>query len=130
MSEQSNGVNSERLRAIVEAYGADPRRWPAHERLAARALAERDGVDLSAARELDRLLNLTAETAAPSELLRARILRAAPMRESLRAPLAALAACMVVGVLIGVGAGLNAPAAGGDDVLAEAFDSPGDWSEL
>lgn len=73
-------MTPDRFRAIVEAYGSEPRRWPPAERVAAEAFA-RDDADaarlLAEAGRLDDLLFAHA-VAAPSSLLRERILAAAP----------------------------------------------------
>jgi hypothetical protein len=71
-----------RLQAILDAYGAAPRRWPAAERAAAEALLAASGEaralrDRAAA--LDRALE-GPEAPQPSSALRAAILQAAPMR--------------------------------------------------
>lgn len=118
-----------RFDTIVAAYGADPRRWPSHERDAAQALAAREQVDLRDARVIDALLDASPSLAAPSDLLAARILRAAPKQPARLAPVWALAACAVFGVMLGYGAGLRAPlAVDVEPVLAAAFGAPGgDW---
>ncbi len=57
-------MTSERFRAITEAYGAEPGRWPEGERAAALAFAAgHAGADawLEAARGLDALLDLAHE---------------------------------------------------------------------
>jgi len=70
----------DRFAAILDAYGAEPPRWPTAERAAAQSLLavspEAQALHASAAR-LDRLL--TASVApAPSAAVRAAILQAAP----------------------------------------------------
>lgn len=122
-------MNRTRLDQIIASYGADPRRWPEAERAEALALVDREGVDLTDARALDALLDLTPAPAAPGDLLQARILRARPTVR--RAPAAgwALAACMVMGILVGYGAGLQAPADASaedmDAIIAMAFEAGG-----
>jgi hypothetical protein len=73
-------VTLERLRHLLEAYGADPERWPAEEREAALGLLavspEAQAARVEAAR-LDALLGL-ASAAEPSPDLSARILAALP----------------------------------------------------
>ena len=58
-------LTSERFRAIIDAYGAEPRRWPEAERAAAQAFAERHSQAVAAwldeARGLDAMLDLLAE---------------------------------------------------------------------
>jgi hypothetical protein len=76
-----------RLRALLDAYGADPERWPEAERTAAQSLlagSEAARAELAAAAALDATLDALAEPPAPSPALSARILAAAP-----RAPIAA-----------------------------------------
>ena len=115
-----------RFSAIVEAYGAEPRRWPAVERDAAAAfVAEDPGVeaDLADARRLEHWLdaNVTPE---PSAASRRRIVEAAPRGASWRwalnwwAPGAGLAAAAVAGVV--AGSSLLGPDPRVDVLLAEA----------
>lgn len=70
----------ERFERLVEAWGADPRRWPEAERAAAEAFLAHN-VDARASIEeaarLDALLAL-APAHEPSEMLVHRVLRAAP----------------------------------------------------
>jgi hypothetical protein len=78
MSEQQMPIN--RFAAILDAYGAEARRWPAAERSAAEALlaasAEARALQARAA-QLDRML-ATSASPAPSAALKAAILQAAP----------------------------------------------------
>jgi hypothetical protein len=122
-------MNRVRFESIVAAYGANPRRWPAQERDAAHAFAEREKIDLSEARTIDALLESSMKPAPPSDLLTARILRASPKQSRSLTPAWALAACAVFGVLVGYGAGAAAPAGlEVESVLAAAFDAPGgEW---
>ena len=72
----------DRFAALLEAYGADPARWPDAERAAARALLERSSearMRRDAAAALDALLDRAA-TAQPSSALAERILARAPAR--------------------------------------------------
>ena len=58
----------ERFRQLIEAYGAEPARWPAAEREAARRLAASDAraaAMLAEAAGLDRLLDQAAPLAPP-----------------------------------------------------------------
>lgn len=128
MSEWSMDRN--RFDAIIAAYGADARRWPEAERDAALAFAREYGVDVSEARTIDRLLDAARPVRAPSELLYERLQRAAPSRQDLRGAAMALAACMIAGVLVGVGAGLSAPvsASDADDMLITALGAGG-WDD-
>lgn len=69
-----------RLGEVLDAYGSDPLRWPAEERLALQALAARDphaAAMIEEAESLDRLLNL-APVEAPSAALTARVLAGRP----------------------------------------------------
>jgi hypothetical protein len=83
MSEQEHSAAQmpiDRFAAILDAYGAEARRWPAAERAAAESLlaasAEAQALQAQAA-QLDQLL--TASVApAPSAALRAAILQVAP----------------------------------------------------
>jgi len=118
-------MTRERLDSILAAYGADPKRWPEAERADALAFARAQAIDLSDAKLTDALLDLAPAPAAPSDLLTARILRTAPRPATaarLRAAGWALAACMILGALIGYGAGAMAPtSSGGDDLVAAAL---------
>lgn len=116
-------MNAERLAEILEAYGADPKRWPADERAAAEALlAAGAGAEaLAEARALDAAL-ATDDAGAPSELLMRRLQRAAPRAVSWRAA-AALAACAVLGLVLGYGGAMRlAPPDAADAVFGAAFD--------
>lgn len=126
-------MDQTRFEAILAAYGADPERWPEAERAAAIAFATAHQTDMSEARAVDALLAAAPPVAPPSDLLLARIKRST--RQNLFAPLAALAACAVMGVVFGYGAGLNAPAPVAntnnelEQVLSAAFDAPAStWS--
>lgn len=123
-------MTKERFEAILAAYGADARRWPEAERAAAEAYLAANPTDLTDARVIDALLDAAPQPAPPSDVLMRRILREAPKRPMPRyAPALALAACMVIAVLIGYGAGALAPpsASGADELVAAALDplSPG-----
>ncbi len=122
-----------RFEYLLNAYGADFERWPSHERAAGLAFA-RDNSEaaaplLDAARALDAKLDRARAQVPPSAALSARILTVAP-RALKRAPnLApagwALAACALLGVIIGYGGGaLAAPAADQDEYFAAAFEAP------
>ncbi|MGE0045012.1 MAG: hypothetical protein AB7J28_13150 [Hyphomonadaceae bacterium] len=133
-------MDRERFEAIVAAYGADARRWPQTERASALAFSQSDGAAaqlLGEARALDAAMDADAGDAGPSDLLVARIMRAAPKpaRSIIRPqwrPAAALAACAVFGLAVGFGGGaLVAPAQDESDaIIAAAFTSPSpelDW---
>jgi len=118
-----------RMAQILDAYGASPARWPAAERDAALAWAAAHPDALDEARALDAALDLNTFDTAPSDALRARVLQATPgggenvLPFRARAParawnasaLAALAACAVMGVVIGFNA-----SGYGEDVTADA----------
>jgi hypothetical protein len=73
-------MNETRLLELVDAYGADPERWPAGERAAALASLARSGAAraaLAEATELDRLLDV-APAPAPTPDLATRVLARAP----------------------------------------------------
>jgi anti-sigma-K factor RskA len=70
----------DRLRAIVEAYGADPARWPAAERAAGEALLAGSAAAralVAAAADLDAALD-SLPALQPTPAMRAAILAAAP----------------------------------------------------
>lgn len=82
-------MKSERFHMLVEAYGADPRRWPEHERADALAWArahraEADAV-LEAALALDAWLARDM-IAPPSRALVEQIMAGAPIPASIPAP--------------------------------------------
>lgn len=107
-------MNRLRLQRLIDAYGADPARWPADERDAARALmAEMPDAAamLASARRLDKSLDAFApvpDTGAEHRLERA--LAGLPRQNSGVPPLltkiwpraAILAAASVAGVIIGL----------------------------
>ena len=120
-------MNRDRFFNIVEAYGAEPRRWPAAERAAALAFAESDpeaAALLRQAADLDAVLD-ESRPLAPSFALRRRIVDAAPQPRRRSSPLrwfapgAGLAAAGVAGVVFGASL-LSPPEPSTDAVLAEA----------
>lgn len=124
-------MDCDRFRQIIEAYGADPKRWPAEERAAAERLAlERADAHalLQEALALDRALALAAEDLPPPELLSRRVLKqfSSAVRPVFdRRALWALAACAVFGLALGYGGGLRAPLADGDeDFFAMTLEAP------
>jgi hypothetical protein len=77
-------MTPERFHQIVEAYGADPHRWPSQERAAAQAWVQLHRVEADAV--LSEAANLDAWLAAdkvdpPGAALQQRILGAAPVRQ-------------------------------------------------
>lgn len=124
-------MDRERFVALLDAYGADFRRWPAETRAAAAAYAARDAetaASIAGARRLDAILDLGKGAGEPSPDLAARILAQAPRAEPVafgRRALLALAACAVFGVMLGYGGGLLAPMPAEDDTyFSMAFEAP------
>jgi hypothetical protein len=123
-----------RFEYLLDAYGADFRRWPPDEHAAAEAFAREHSEALApmleAARALDVSLDLAGAAQTPSAALSDRILAAAPRATSSRqtnfAPAGwALAACTLLGVLIGYGGGaFAAPSTDQDDYFTAAFEAP------
>jgi hypothetical protein len=74
-------MNETRLLELIDAYGADPERWPAGERPAALALLARSAAARTALAEasaLDHLLDAAPAPVAPTADLAARVLARAP----------------------------------------------------
>lgn len=122
-------MDRERFEVLLDAYGADFRRWPADARAAGEAFAAQDaaaGALLREAQALDRALDLAAG-APDTSALASRILAATPRKRvavDTRAALA-LAACAVFGVVMGYGGGMLAPLADQDDgYFTAAFEAP------
>jgi hypothetical protein len=119
---------------LLDAFGADLRRWPADERAAAEAFATQHAgemaVSLAAARALDGVLEDARAAEPPSPALTSRILMAAPRARARtqgfdRRAGWALAACALLGVMLGFSGGLLAPVAGADDAyFSVAFEAP------
>jgi hypothetical protein len=131
-------MDRERFKTIVAAYGASPERWPTREREQAERLARTDAqaqAALAEAQSLDSVLASAAEEV-NTDLSVARAMRrfreqgggerGAQVR-ALTSPLArpawALAACALVGLALGFGAGAAAPSEA-DQVLTTAFQAP------
>lgn len=126
-------MNRERFEQLLDAYGADPKRWPSAERAAGEAFAAENANDvadlLAAARALDATMDAARETVKPDAARVAAILAKAPKPAAGVSPVArwALAACALLGVTLGYGGGLMAPAAMADDdayYLSTAFEAP------
>lgn len=102
----------DRFEILIDAYGAEPGRWPPAERAEALALLAREPraqALAQAAAELDGLLD-RAPAPAPSDLLRHRVLATAPGRRAGISPLgwasgAGWAAAAAAGVLVGISLG-------------------------
>jgi hypothetical protein len=77
-------MTPERFHQIVDAYGADPRRWPSHERAAAQAWARlnREQADavLADAAGLDAFL-AADKVDPPGVALQQRVIASAPVRQ-------------------------------------------------
>lgn len=115
-------MTPERLKQILEAYGADPARWPADEREAAARLvrAERERDE---ARALDRALDAWAVPAMRLDPLRLTARATQPRRPRIHVAwpnLAGLAAAAVIGFVVGF--------SGIDDTLAP-YIGEGDGAE-
>lgn len=131
MTKKEETMDRERFVYLLEAYGADFRRWPAQVRAPAAAFAAQDAEAaalIGEARKLDAVLDGARDEAGPSADLAARILAAAPRAQRPafdRRAMLALAACAVFGVLIGYGGGMLAPAPAEDDsYFSMAFEAP------
>ena len=96
-----------RFEAIIAAYGADPRRWPPAERVAAEAFAAAHpdaGAGRAEARDVDALLAMAMDDAPASLAFTRRLLATAPKPKALGwRPAAAMAACALLGVVLGLG---------------------------
>ncbi|WP_339746888.1 hypothetical protein [uncultured Maricaulis sp.] len=119
-------MTEERFQQILSAYGANTERWPAAERDAAQAYAaanrERLAAALALEAGLDELLGPAERPA--SELLERRILRSLEQLPvwNWRAPAAAAAAALIVGVMLGFSSGaLMAPTDDVETYYADAF---------
>lgn len=124
-------MDRERFETLLDAYGADFRRWPPETRAEAAAFAaqEAEAAALVAdARKLDATIDTVRDAPPPSADLAARILAQAPRapRQAFdRRAMFALAACAVFGVVLGYGGGLLAPQPAEDDAyFTMAFEAP------
>ncbi len=119
-----------RLRELLDAYGADPRHWPAGERAAAEALIAESAAAATLrddAAALDMLMDLSAAPA-PSPELMARVLAARepsgwfsvlwPFGPAWQ-PVSAMAAAAVLGIAIGAAAPDIVIPDYGDSAIAE-----------
>jgi hypothetical protein len=123
-----------RFEHLLAAYGADFTRWPAAERGAAEAFARAHAAEVAAmiadARALDAALAAAKTPPQASAALAARVLAAAPRARPVRtqsyAPAAAwaLAACAMLGVVIGYGAGAMTQPSDDGSYFAAAFEAP------
>jgi hypothetical protein len=117
-------ISPDRLTTLLEAYGADPRRWPAAERADAQALLARSAEARALAQDaqvLDRVLdraplhsNTAADPAALAAIIAGTVQTPRPLRSARSwsdafaarfafgwANVAALAAAGIVGFLVG-----------------------------
>ncbi|HAQ36018.1 MAG: hypothetical protein CMF74_08200 [Maricaulis sp.] len=121
-------MNRERFETILDAYGARTDRWPEAEREAAITYLETHPdarAALDAAAELDGLIQVAAVTHQPSEMLTARLLRAAPARAVLdnwHRVAAAAALTLFLGIGGGYFGGGFLPDATNDAAYDIAFD--------
>lgn len=126
------GTSSERtalaqFEALLDAYGAEPRRWPAERRAQSEALlarsAEAQALHAAAAR-LDALIDTAAVESAPAHLI-GRVIAAAPPPKAARGgwfagwlkPAAGLAFAAMLGLALG---GFVSPFDAGSGDLADA----------
>ncbi|HYD89203.1 MAG TPA: hypothetical protein VEA80_17120 [Vitreimonas sp.] len=125
-----------RFEQLLEAYGADFARWPATERVAGERFAEEHAAALAAglrdAGALDAALSSAPAARGDLADLSARVLAQAPRPAQGFGARAswALAACALLGVVIGYGGGRFAPVATDADeaYFAMAFEAPVDLS--
>ncbi|MGQ0676330.1 MAG: hypothetical protein ACT4N4_09660 [Rhodospirillales bacterium] len=133
-------MTPDRFRELIDAYGGDPKRWPASERDAALAHARADaraGAMLDRARALDALLDgmkvappaidpariVAAATRAAQEPASANVLAFVRRRGGIRPAMAwargaALAAATICGFVIG----MSDPGGGGDANALDLLD--------
>ena len=127
--DRSRDVDLDRFLELVEAYGAEPERWPEGERAGALALLTASPEARAACREAAMLDGLLDELPAyrPSTVVTARILAAAPAGSAkpggvLSAVLRSLwperpiwqpASGLAAAALLGLAVGLSEPTAGG-----------------
>lgn len=128
-------MTTERFLSLVEAYGADARRWPEGERAAMQAFVLDHPVEAERALVSERALDALLDEAAPvaaSDLLHARILAAVPRPGSGQVwrGAAAAAAALIVGVAGGYSAAAVSPTEPVEaELFAGAFDGlDPDWS--
>ena len=131
MTRKEEIMDRQRFAELLDAYGADFRRWPAGVRASASAFVAEDAEAatlVADAHELDLLLDAGRHEAPVSPDLTARILASAPRAQPPafdRRAMFALAACAVFGVLLGYGGGLLAPIPSEDDTyFTMAFEAP------
>tara|TARA_R110000868_G_scaffold322583_3_gene583552 strand:+ start:16361 stop:16771 length:411 start_codon:yes stop_codon:yes gene_type:complete len=133
-------MTEDRFLQILAAYGSNPARWPDGERAAAQAFlaghVELTSEAIAAEAALDAVLGSAARP--PSDLLERRVLRslnAMPAR-GWRAPAAAAAAALLLGVFLGFSSGalLSPEESAVETYYADAFTGLDedwvDWLEI
>ncbi|MDZ4866076.1 MAG: hypothetical protein SGI91_02035 [Alphaproteobacteria bacterium] len=136
-------MNIQRFKTLVEAYGANPARWPEAERVAALLFAEQSAEArdmLQEAAAFDRLLD-TAETHPATRTLEDRILATFPERTAKQRapwftmrwiPAAAVACSLALGLAVGAAlpglAGVNDTAV--DPALIALSGGDADWADM
>lgn len=126
---KGTAMNRERFEQVLAAYGADSKRWPEAERAALMAfiVANSEAATMLAeAQAVDALLDAAREPLAANPQLASRILNAAPRKIVRVASFDtrarwALAACALLGVIVGYGGGRFAPSAPAEDTEAMAL---------
>jgi hypothetical protein len=111
------GMTLDRVRHLLDAYGARSAAWPEGERAAAQALIDGSPAARAlwlAAREVDDLLGVVEVVAPPA--LAARVLAAAPRRRRHRALIAALP--LAAAALLALWIAARAPSRSAPDVAA------------
>lgn len=121
-----------RFLALLDAYGADASRWPedAAEELAPLWADPTLAPAIAEARALDQLLGEEAQVALHPSFV-ARLTEAArpkPQRQSWR-PLAALAACALLGIGVGASLGPSLLGAAGQDPVVWADEIVSGWED-
>lgn len=131
-------MNAARFAALLDAYGADPRRWPAEERAAALAFAADDPAApamLAAAADLDGLIEMAPPQPADAALRDAIIASAGtgpPPRLSLWWAGAGLGAALAGAAAGALTVAVMAPGVGHDlaiDQMAVASTAFGDFDD-
>ena len=131
MTKKEETMDRERFANLLDAYGADFRRWPAQMRAEAAVFAAQNAEAaalVAEAHRFDAVLDSARDDSPVSHDLAARILAGAPRAQRPafdRRALLALAACAVFGVVIGYGGGMLAPTPAEDDsYFSMAFEAP------
>jgi len=126
-------MTEERFYQILNAYGANPERWPAAERAQAEAFAALHRSDVLAELEAEAALDamLGDGDGRASDLLERRILRSLPEPAvwNWHTPAMAAAAALVLGIMLGFSSGaLISPTDEVETYYADAFNGlDEDW---